>query len=329
MKRREFITLLGGGAAAWPLTARAQQPSPRRRPLLGYLITGTRDGMASLATAFLDRLRELGYTEGQKIDIVTRYADSDITRLPALADELVRLQPDLIVAIDPPAALAAKKATASLPIVAAILNDPVRLGLIASYARPGGNVTGILSQVEGLPGKQVEIAKEFVPALTVIGVLINPANATNAYQRQEIEAAGTKSVIKVVAAESQSKADLDRALNFLRNGGAQAAIVLRDVIFVSERRHIAESAMAMRLPTIGSQNSYVEAGGLVSYGVDDFDSHRRAADFVDKILKGAKPADLPVEFPTKLVLSINMKTAKALGLDAPPTLLARADEVIE
>jgi putative ABC transport system substrate-binding protein len=211
--------------------------------------------MASLAAAFLNRLREIGYAEGQNVDIVTRYADSDITRLPVLADELLRLQPDLIVAIDPPAALAAKKATASLPIVAPILNDPVRLGLIANYARPGGNVTGILSQVEGLPGKQVEIAQELVPALTMIGVLINPANATNAYQRQEIEAAATKSGIKVVAAESQSKANLDPALNFLRNGGAQAAIVLRDVVFVSERRHIAESAMAMRLPTIGSQNS--------------------------------------------------------------------------
>ena len=159
MKRREFITLFGG-AAAWPLAARAQQPSPRRRPVLGYLITGTKVGMAYLMAPFLNRLREIGYNDGQNIDIVTRYADADITRLAVLADELVRSQPDVIVAIDPPAALAAKKATASLPIVAAILNDSMRLGLIASYARPGGNVTGILSQVEGLPGKHVEIARE-------------------------------------------------------------------------------------------------------------------------------------------------------------------------
>jgi putative ABC transport system substrate-binding protein len=327
--RREFITLLGGAAAAWPLAARAQQPSPRRRPLIGYLITGTRVGMAFLVTPFLNRLREIGYSEGQNIDIVTRYADADITRLPVLADELVRLQPDVIVAIDPPAALAAKKATASLPIVAAILNDPVRLGLIASHARPGGNVTGILSQVEGLPGKQVEIARELLPGVTVIGVLVNPANATHPYQREEVEAAATKSGIKVIAAEARSKADLDSAFKFLNTAGVRAAVVLRDFVFSNEFRSIAELAMAMRLPTIGSQSSYVEAGGLVSYGVDDFESHRRAADFVDKILKGAKPADLPVEFPTKLVLSINMKTAKALGLDVPPLLQQRADEVIE
>jgi putative tryptophan/tyrosine transport system substrate-binding protein len=183
--RREFIMLLGGAAVAWPLAARAQQ-APRKRPLLGYLITGTKDGLTHSVSAFLCRLRDLGYVEGQNIDIVTRYADADSTRLPVLADELVQLRPDLIVALDPPAALAAKKATASIPIVAAILNDPVRLGLIASYARPGGNLTGILSQVEGLPGKQVEIAQELVPAITLIGVLANPANATHAYQRQEI-----------------------------------------------------------------------------------------------------------------------------------------------
>ena len=169
MKRREFITLFGG-AAAWPLAARAQQPSPRRRPVLGYLITGTKVGMAYLMAPFLNRLREIGYNEGQNIDIVTRYADADITRLAVLADELVRSQPVVIVAIDPPAALAAKKATASLPIVAAILNDPMRLGLIASYARPGGNVTGILSQVEGLPGKHVEIARELRIVRALVGM---------------------------------------------------------------------------------------------------------------------------------------------------------------
>jgi len=151
LRRREFITLLGGAVTAWPLAARAQQPNRRTRPVLAYLVTGTEAGYASLTTPFLHRLREIGYTDGRNIDIITRYADADITRLPSLADELVRLQPDVIVTIDPPAAFAAKKATASLPIVAAILNDPVRLGMIASYARPGGNVTGILSQVEGCP----------------------------------------------------------------------------------------------------------------------------------------------------------------------------------
>jgi putative tryptophan/tyrosine transport system substrate-binding protein len=214
MRRREFITLLGGAVAGWPVAARAQPPSLRRRPLLGYLITGSREGMAYLSTPFLNRLRETGYTDGQTINIVTRYADADVARLPALADELLRLQPDLIVAMDPPAALAAAKATASVPIVAAILNDPVRLGLIASYARPGGNVTGILSQVEGLPGKNVEIARELFPSSAVIGVLVNPANATHTYQRQEIEAAAANSGIKVIGASA------DRSVGSLGYAGS-------------------------------------------------------------------------------------------------------------
>ena len=328
VKRREFITLLGGAVAGWQFEARAEQ-APRKRPLLGYLITGTKDGLTHSVSAFLSRLRDLGYVEGQNIDIVSRYADADSTRLPVLADELVRLRPDLIVALDPPAALAAKKATASIPIIAAILNDPVRLGLIASYARPGGNLTGILSQVEGLPGKQVEIAQELVPAITLIGVLANPANATHAYQRQEIETAAAAKRVEVIAAEARSKVDLEPAFNSLRAAGVRLAIVLRDNMFVSERQRIADLATTMRLPTIGSQNSYVEAGGLISYGVEDSENHHRAADFVAKILKGAKPADLPVEFPTKLLLVINTKTAKTLGLTIPPTLLSRADEVIE
>jgi putative ABC transport system substrate-binding protein len=329
VKRREFITLLGGASVAWPLAARAQQPSPRRRPVLGYLITGTKVGMAYLMAPFLNRLREIGYNDGQNIDIVTRYADADITRLAVLADELVRSQPDVIVAIDPPAALAAKKATASLPIVAAILNDPIRLGLIASYARPGGNVTGILSQVEGLPGKHVEIAHELFPTVAVIGVLVNPANATHQYQREEVEAAAAKSAIKVIAAEARSKADLDAAFRVFDSAGVRVAVVLRDFVFSSEFQSIAELATTMRLATIGSQNAHVQAGGLISYGVDDSENHRRAADFVDRILKGTKPADLPVEFPTKLVTIVNMKTARALGLSVPAAVLARADEVIE
>jgi putative tryptophan/tyrosine transport system substrate-binding protein len=329
LRRREFITLLGGAVTAWPLAARAQQPNRRTRPVLGYLVTGTEAGYASLTTPFLHRLREIGYTDGRNIDIITRYADADITRLPSLADELVRLQPDVIVAIDPPAAFAAKKSTASLPIVAAILNDPVRLGMIASYARPGGNVTGILSQVEGLPGKQVEIAREVVPGLTVLGVLVNPANATHAFQRQEIEAAAMSSGVKIVAVEVRSKADLEPAFKALHAAGVRAGVVLRDFLFFNEFRSIAELAKTLKLATIASQNTYVEAGGLVSYGVDDSENHRRAADFVDRILKGSKPADLPVEFSTKLVTSINMRTAKALDLTIPPTLLAIADEVIE
>jgi len=332
MNRRDAIALIGGAAAApslWSRAARAQQVSPRRRPLLGYLITGSRDGMAYLSTQFLNRLRELGYTDAETIDIVTRYADADVARLPPLAEELVRLKPDVIATIDPPAALAAAKATTSVPIVAAILNDPVRLGLVASYARPGGNVTGILSQVEGLPGKQVEIARELFPGIGTLGVLVNPANATHTYQRQEIEAAATNSGINVIAAEARAKADLGGAFKSLQDGGARAAIILRDFVFVEAFRNIAELTTTMRLPAIASQKAYVEAGGLISNGVDERSSQSRAADLVARILKGSKAGDLPVEFPTKLVTSINMKTAKALGLAIPPTLLAVADEVIE
>ena len=328
MRRREFIALLGS-TSTWPLAARAQQPNGRTRPMLGYLVTGTDAGYAPLTTPFLSRLREIGYTDGRNIDIVTRYADADYTRLPGLADELVRLRPDVIVAVDPPAAFAAKKATVSLPIVAAVLNDPVRLGMIASYARPGGNVTGILSQVEGLPGKQVEIAQELIPGLTALGMLANPANATHGYQRQEIEAAATSRGIKIVAVEARSKADLEPAFKALHAAGVRAGVLLRDSIFVDQFRSIAELAMTLKVATIASQDTYVEAGGLVGYGVDDSENHRRAADFVDRILKGSKPADLPVEFSTKLVTSINLKAAKALDLTIPPTLLARADKVIE
>ena len=325
LKRREFITLLSGAVAGWPFEARAEQP-PRMRPLLGYLITGTKDGLTHSVSAFLSRLHDLGYVEGQNIEIVTRYAEADSTRLPVLADELVQLRPDLIVALDPPAALAAKKATVSIPIIAAILNDPVRLGLIASYARPGGNLTGILSQVEGLPGKQVEIAQELVPALTLIGVLANPANATHAYQRQEIEtaAAAKKGDRRRSPVEGRSRT---RFQLLARRRGPACDRPARQ--HVRQRTSAHSLATTMRLPTIGSQNSYVEAGGLISYGVEDSENHHRAADFVDKILKGAKPADLPVEFPTKLLLVINMKTATTLGLTIPPTLLSRADEVIE
>lgn len=326
LRRREFITLLGGAAAGWPFAARAEQAT-RTRPLLGYLITGTRDAFGPEAS--LDRLRELGYVEGKNIDIVSRYADSESSRLPALAVELLTLQPDLIVALDPPATIAARKATASVPIVSAILNDPVRLGLIASYARPGGNVTGILSQVEGLPGKQVEIAKQVVPAADVIGVLVNPDNPTNAFQQKEIEAASAAKAMKVVTATARSKTDLESALSLLRDARVHAVIVLRDFLFVSEARQLAQLATAMQLPTIGSQSSYVEAGGFLTYGVDNLENHRRAGDFVAKILKGAKPGELPVEFPTRVVLRINMKTAKALGLDVPWQLQQMADLLIE
>ena len=327
MRRREFITLLGGAAAAWPLVARAQ--TAVKRPLIAFLQSGSKETTAFWASAFSEGMRALGYVEGQSYDIVYRFANEDFARLPALAEELVQLKPDVIVASVAASALAAKRATQSIPIITPILADPVKLGLVASYARPGGNVTGIMTLVEGLSGKQVDIALELIPAATKLGVLFNTTNPTNMAQRQEIEAAGAAKGIKVVAAEARTKGDLDPAFTSLITASVEAVIVVRDTMLLGERVRIAELAAAAHLPTVSSIDEEVKAGGLIAYGVSIPANVRRAAYFVDKILKGAKASDLPVEFPTKVELVINLKTAKALGISIPPTLLARADEVIE
>jgi putative tryptophan/tyrosine transport system substrate-binding protein len=280
-------------------------------------------------TGFLDGMRARNEVEGQSFDITYRFADEDNARLTALVEDLVRLNADVIVASQTSAALAAKKATQSIPIVAALLDDPVRMGLIASYARPGGNLTGIAVNVEGLNTKQVELVSELVPGVAAVGLLVNPTNPTDLTQRQDIEAAGAAQGFKMTVAEASAKDDLDQAFRSLSDAGVQAVIVLRDAMMVGERRRVAALALAAHLPTVFGIHEHVEAGGLISYGVSVHANFRRAAYFVDTILRGAKPADLPVEFPTELEMSINLKTAKALGLAVPPSLLARADEVIE
>jgi putative tryptophan/tyrosine transport system substrate-binding protein len=326
MRRREFIGALGG-AVMWPSLVFAQAPG--KRPLICFLNSGAKEDSARYRSQFLDGMRNVGYVQGQNFDFVYRSADEDYAQLPSLADQLVRLMPNVIVAGDPSAALAVKKATSSIPIVAPILNDPIRLGLIASYARPGGNVTGILSQAEGLSAKLVEIALELSPHLATVGVLVNSANATSEAQQHDIESAGMAKGIKTVAVDAKSKADLEPAFKSLTEIGAQAVIGIRDFLIVSERRRIADLAIAAQMPTIFSIPEQVEAGGLISYGVDTLASQFHAAYFVDRILKGAKPSDLPVEFPTKLKMVINRKTAKTMGLVIPSALLATADEVIE
>lgn len=326
MRRREFVTLIFSGMI-WPLAGRAQDVG--KRALIGYLATGTKEALAPLISTFLDGMRDLHYVQGQNLDVVERYAYQDSTRLPALAEELARLKPDVIFAVDPPATLAVKKATQSIPIVSAILIDPVNMGLITNYQRPGGNVTGILNVIEGLPGKQVEIALELVAGASAIGVLVNPTNPSNVPQLQAVEIAGAAKGIKIIAAEVRTKADLDPAFKLLTAAGVRAVIGLRDFVLFSERVHVAELAMASRLPSIFSQPEHTEAGGLVSYGVSINENVRRAAYFVDRILKGDNPANLPVEFPTKLSMVINIKTAKALDLTIPPALLVSAQEFIE
>lgn len=327
-KRRAFLAAFGSAVGPWTLGARAQ-PSGRR-PQIACLVNMRREQVVpSVSEMYLERMRDLGYLEGQGFDIIYRFADTDNAKLAALAEELVRLDPDVIVTLDPDSARAAAKATSSIPIVSAILTDPVSLGLVTSYARPGGNLTGILAAVEGLAGKQIEIAVELIPGITTIGLLINPTNSTSGAQRQQIEAAATTKHVKIVAAEIRVKADFDTAFNVLSNSCVQAVIAARDGLLISETRRIAELAVASHLPTVFGLREQVEAGGLISYGVSLSENYRRAAYFVDRILNGAKPGNLPVEFPTRVYSVINMKTANRLCLTVSQSLLLRADEVVE
>jgi putative tryptophan/tyrosine transport system substrate-binding protein len=327
VRRREFITLLGGATAAWPLAARAQ--TSMKRPLIAWLSLGERTSSWVFVEAFLQGMREHDYVEERQFDIVYRFADGYIERLPSLAEELVRLNPDVILAPASGPAVAAKKATATIPIVTPALADAVHLGLIASESRPGGNVTGITPYVAGLPAKQMELAREVVPSAAKIGVLANLSDPKAPPQWQELEAAGRELGVNVIAEDVSTPDDLDGAFQALVRQRVDVLIVLQTSMLVSERRKIAALAAATRLPAIYGYREHVDDGGLVSYGVDLRACFRRGAYYVHKILKGVPPRDLPVEFPTKLELVINLKTARALGLDVPPTLLARADEVIE
>jgi putative tryptophan/tyrosine transport system substrate-binding protein len=327
MRRRAFISLIVGAAAAWPLAAQAQPAD--RRPLVGYLIETTKEAQASRAAAFLEGMRDLGYVEGQNVEIAYRFGNFDRARLAALAEELLRLSPHLIFAADPISVLVVKSAAPTTPIVCALLIDPVKGGLARSLARPGGTVTGTLTQVDGLMGKQVELVRELMPNATKVGVLVDPPNQTHAGLRHEVEATASAAGIKVVASSASSKEEIAPAFQKLSQAGVQAVIVPRDGLFLAESELIAELAQAARMPTTHSLREEAEAGGLISYGVNVTANFRRAAYFVDKILKGGKPGDLPIEFPTRLELIINLKTAKAIGVDVPWFLQQRADEVIE
>lgn len=328
VSRRDVMVILGGLALASPCAAFVQNAA--NLPLIGYLAAPAQPTSVPVIAAFLDGLRELGYVEGSSYTIAYRFANERVERLPALARELVRLHPDLIVAGGTISAIAAKEATRTIPIICPQISDPMRLGLAQSHARPGENITGLLSSVEGLPAKQIEVARETVPNATRIGLLVNVGDlATSPLQREEIEAAGRSVNVPVVPAEVRGPEELEDGLKRLVTAGVQVAIVSRDSMFFSERQRIADIALAVRLPTVFPFREPVEAGGLIGYGVNVAASFRRAAAYVDKILKGARPDDLPLEFATKLELVINLKTAKALGLSIPPTLLARSDEVIE
>ena len=327
--RREFMTLLGGAAAIWPVAARGQ--AARKHPLVGWLGGGSQNNQVAMRNrdAFVQGLREHGYEDGKNVDIVYRWADGDISRFPELATELVALDPSVIVSAANTGTIALRQVTSIVPIVSALLVDPIAFGLAESHNRPGRNVTGLLQTIDSLPGKQAELLVELVPQATKIGVLVNPANRSHPGILRDIEADVRGSPIKAIAVEVRTLLDFEGAFPLQSQGRIDGLLILSDPFFFAHAPRIISLAAAARLPAIHNFRQHVELGGLMSYGVDDSQSFRRVAYFVDRILKGARPGDLPIELPSKLELVINLKTAKALGLDVPPTLLARADEVIE
>jgi putative tryptophan/tyrosine transport system substrate-binding protein len=322
MKRREFITLLGSATAAWPLAASAQQSA-----LIGFLNAGAATTLKREIDAFRDGLRNLGHIEGHNVRFEYRFADGYLDRLPTLAAELVRLNPNVIVSSPVPANLAIAKATSTIPIVMASGADPVGFGLVKSLSHPGGNVTGLTNFAEELASKQIDLMRELLPGLARLAALVNVVNPLHVPQWRETQAAAAQAAIALVPFELRSPDQLEEAFARFARERADALLVPPDVTFTTHRRRIANLALDARLPTIFFLRHAED--GLMSYGTNQVENYRRAATYVDKILKGAKPQDLPIERPTKIELVINLKTAKALGLEVPPTLLARADEVIE
>jgi putative ABC transport system substrate-binding protein len=323
LRRREFITLLGGATAAWPLAARAQQPASARLGVLLYSNPTADPQMQAVRRG----LSDLGYVEGRNISLAYRYAEGSAERLPDLAAELVRLKPDVILAIGGDVAPIAKKATSSIPIVFISSADPEQLGLVASLARPGGNATGVTLLQDELASKRLEILKEVAPRISEVAFIWNPDHPDN--EQREAQRAAQALGVRLHLIAVRGTSDFD--------AGFRAANEVRaDSLYVVSSRHtalniarIVDFATRMRIPLAGGWGTWAKAGGLLSYGPDAGDMARRAAAYIDRILKGAKPGDLPVEQPTKFELIINLKTAKALGIDVPPMLLARADEVIE
>jgi putative tryptophan/tyrosine transport system substrate-binding protein len=329
MKRRAFIVALGGAAATWPLAVRAQQPAGRVYRV-GHLSIPSREQALPFIKAFEEGLRSLGYRIGENVVIEYRFAGGEMDRLPANAADVVRLGVDIIVATGTnPNTIAAMKATTTIPIVMTSGVDPVSAGLVASLARPGGNVTGLAADTGGeILGKRFELLKETLPNLSRLGILFNPDFALRSRQTSMGEIARALG-LTLVPVEARGLEALEQAFAIMVRERAQAFVMQGDSVLFNYRGQIADMALRNRLPAASYQKEYADAGFLLTYGVNFLDLHRRSAVYVDKIFKGAKPADLPVEQPTKFELVINLKTAKALGLDVPPTLLSRADEVIE
>jgi putative ABC transport system substrate-binding protein len=313
---------------AAPLGARAQRAPEQRR--IGYLSSNSVSMSHHLVDAFRQGLREFGWTEEQNLRIDYRFADGELRRLPALAAELVALNVEIIVAAPSVAAVAAKNATRTIPIVMVNAGNPVELGLVTSLARPGGNITG-LSYSAGLEivGKGLDLLKQALPNVRLVAVLWNPDNNASAIALKNVKGVAASQGLQLQFIEARAPNQFDAAFAAMRTARVEAVVVVADSMFIAHRARLADFAARGRLPTMHGVRENVEAGGLMSYGPDSITTYRRAAGFVNKILKGAKPADLPVEQPTKFELVINLKTAKALGLTIPPSLLLRADQVIE
>jgi putative tryptophan/tyrosine transport system substrate-binding protein len=323
MRRREFIALLGSAAASWPLTAHAQQPGKMWRiGLISHSHIKSLDGL-------FEGLRELGYVEGQNIIVERRYAEGNAARFQEFAEEMVRLKADIIIVVTTPAALAAKKATTTIPILFPTAIDPVGTGVITSFRHPGGNVTGGAILFAELSAKRLDLLKEVVPGLSRTAVVWNAANPANALAWRETQGGARALGVVLQSHEVKDLKDVEGAFAIMAQERPDALLVLEDALTLQYRKEIADFATQKRLPSMFGVREGVDAGGLMSYGVSFREMMRRGATYVDKILKGAKPGDLPVEQATKFELVINLKTARALGLTIPPTLLATADDVIE
>src|SRR6266403_1873071 len=325
MNRREFITLLGGTGAAWPLAARAQQPG--KLPLVGMLVPGTQTTHGQWFAALVQRLRELGWIEGRTIAFEYRWAGARNDHYTDIAAELVKLKVNVIVTHGV-ALPAAKQATSAIPIVFPISGDPVRLGFVTNLARPGGNVTGLSNQQNDLVGKRLDLLRDVVPTFRRLAIMVNVGFPDGVLEVEEIQPAARTLGLEVATLEIRRAEDIEPALESVK-GRSDALYIVGDPLVNTNRVRINTLAVAARLPTMHGFREFVEAGGLMSYAANFPDLFRRAGEYVDKILRGAKPGDLPIQQPTKFDLVINLTTAKALGLTVPPMLLARADEVIE